>query len=288
MKTRLILFVAAFSLAWPACSQVTVEVVTTQDKFLAAESLPVAVKIVNRSGRTLNLGGRPDWLTFTVEGRDGFVTEKTGDVPVLGEFQLKTGEVATRRVDLAPYFLLTRSGGYQIEATVLLPELGGQATSKAKDIDVIEGATIWSQEFGVPPAPGATNQQLEVRRYALLKASYLRSELRLYFRVTDEADKKIIKVFPIGPMVSFSEPRVQLDGSNNMHLIYQSGRVACLYVMITPDGEILRRETYDYTGSRPRLAADESGNIKIVGGVRRPMDTDVPAPAQPATATGLP
>ena len=77
-------------------------------------------------------------------------------------------------------------------------------------------------------------------------------------------------------MVSFSEPRVQLDGSNNMHLIYQSGRVACLYLMITPDGDILRRETYEYAGSRPRLTADETGKITVVGGIRRPGANDLP------------
>jgi hypothetical protein len=254
-----------------------VEVVTEQDKFLPAESVPVAVKIVNRSGRTLHLGGTPDWLAFSVEGRDGFVVEKTGDVPVEGAFKLESGEMATRRTDLGPYFSLTRPGGYRIEATVQLRELGGLATSKAKNFDVIEGAILWSQEFGMPLPTGATNQPLEVRRYTLLKANYLKSELRLYFRVTDEATGKVIKVFPVGPMVSFSEPEQQLDKHNNLHLIYQSGRVACLYVMVTPEGEILRRHTYEYVGSRPRLKADDSGDISVTGGSRRPTNSDLPA-----------
>jgi hypothetical protein len=258
-------------------AQVTVEVVTEQDKFLPAEAMPVAVRVVNRSGRTLNLGDQPDWLTFDVEGRDGFVVEKTGEVPVLEPFKLESGEVVTRRADLAPYFSLNRPGGYRIEATVQLRELGGQVTSKAKNFDVIEGAILWTQEFGMPSSGGATNQPLEVRRYTLLKANYLKSELRLYFRVSDEANQKVIKIFPVGPMVSFSDPMRQLDKQNNLHLIYQSGRVACLYVMITPDGEILRRQTYEYAGSRPRLTADESGKITVAGGVRRPTPSDLPA-----------
>jgi len=276
MKTRLWLL-AAWLAALTTRAQVTVEVVTEQDKFLPAESMPVAVRVVNRSGRTLHLGDQPDWLTFSVEGRDGFVVEKTGDVPVLEPFKLETGEVATRRADLAPYFSVTRPGGYQIEATVQLRELNGQVTSKPRNFDVIEGAIIWSQEFGVPPPPGATNQPLEVRRYTLLKANYLKSEMRLYFRVTDEANQKVIKIFSIGPMVSFSDPKAQLDKQNNLHLIYQSGRVACLYVIITPDGEILRRETYEYAGSRPRLIADEAGKISVAGGIRRPTPSDLPA-----------
>lgn len=269
----------------PLCAQVSVEVVTEQDKFLPAESLPVAVKITNRSGRTLNLGDQPGWLTFSVEGRDGFVVEETGEVPVIGPFKLASGEVATRRVDLAPCFSLNRPGGYRIEATVNLKELGGQATSKAKNFDVIEGAILWSQEFGMPAGDGtnSTHQPLEVRRYTLLKANYLKSELRLYFRVTEEANNKVIKVFSIGPMVSFSDPKAQLDSQNNLHLIYQSGRIACLYVMLNPEGEILRRQTYEYTGSRPRLTVDATGNITVAGGLRRPAPDDLPAPtSEPA------
>jgi len=268
---------AALLIALTSPAQVTVEVVTEQDKFLPAESVPVAVKIVNRSGRTLNLGDAPDWLTFSVEGRDGFVVEKAGDVPVEGAFKLESGEMATRRADLAPFFSLTRPGGYRIEATVQLRELGGHAVSKAKNFDVIEGAILWTQEFGLPLAAGVTNQPLEIRRYTLLKANYLKSELRLYFRVTETVNDKVIKVFPVGPMVSFSEPETQLDKQNNLHLIYQSGRIACLYAMISPDGEILRRQTYEYVGSRPRLTADESGNISVKGGVRRPANNDLPA-----------
>jgi len=264
MKVRLLTLAATLMAALPSLAQVTVEVELAQDKFLPAESMPVAVKIVNRSGRTLHLGNQPTWLSFDVEGRDGFVVEKLGEVPVEGAFTLESGEVATRRADLAPYFSLTRPGGYRVEATVQLRELEGQATAKARNFDVIEGAILWTQEFGVPPAAGVTNQPLEIRRYTLLQANYLKSQLRLYFRVSDEADKKVIKVFPVGPMVSFGETKAQLDKQNNLHVLYQSGRVACLYVSINPDGEILRRQTYEYAGSRPRLTADESGKISVV------------------------
>jgi len=271
------MLLAAWCAAWPAFAQVTVEVVTEQDKFLPAESLPVAVKIVNRSGRTLNLGADPRWLTFVVQGRDGFVVEQSGEVPVEGGFKLESGEVATRRVDLAPYFSVTRTGGYQIEATVQLRELNGQVSSKPKQFDVIEGAIIWTQEFGVPPPPGETNQSLEVRRYTLLKANYLKSELRLYVRVSEEADQRVVKVFPAGPIVSFGQPETQLDKQNNLHFIYQSGRVTCLYLMVSPDGEIVRRQTYEYAGSRPRLSGDDSGKVFVKGGVRRPAKNDLPA-----------
>ena len=41
------------------------------------------------------------------------------------------------------------------------------------------------------------------------------------------------------------------------------------YTVFTPDGEIVDRQTYDYTDTRPRLQVDEEGRISVVGGLRR-------------------
>src|SRR5438132_4111285 len=92
------------ALVSPASAQVTVEVLQDQDQFLPGEALPTAVRITNRSGQVLRLGKEQDWLNFTVESRDGFVAAKTGEVPVSGEFVLDSAKMATKWVDLAPYF----------------------------------------------------------------------------------------------------------------------------------------------------------------------------------------
>ena len=104
----------------PASAQVTVELTQEQDQFLPAESVPVAVRITNRSGQNLRLGQAEDWLTFAIEARDNQVVPKTEEVPVAGEFDLESSRVVTLRVDLAPYFLLNRPGRYSITATMQL------------------------------------------------------------------------------------------------------------------------------------------------------------------------
>src|SRR5690349_13542028 len=101
-----------------ATAQVTVEVTQVQEQFLPGESLKVAVRITNLSGQELKLGGEEDWLTFSLESHEGTVVPKMGEAPVLGAFVLESSKVATKRVDLAPYFMLTHSGRYQIVATV--------------------------------------------------------------------------------------------------------------------------------------------------------------------------
>lgn len=261
----------------PVAAQVTVEVTLEQDQFLAGESLPAAVRITNRSGQTLHLGNDPDWLSFSVEARDGFIVEKGEEVPVMGEFTLESSQVATRKVDLAPSFNLFRAGRYQITATVRIKEWDVQINSKPKTLDIIHGAKLWSQDFGLPVTSGVTNQSPEVRKYTLEQANYLRSQLRLYFRLTDASGEKVIKVFAIGPMVGFGNPEVQIDKLSNLHLLYQTGARAFNYTVINPDGELIVRQTYDIAETRPKLKVDEDGKITITGGQRRLTANDVPS-----------
>jgi hypothetical protein len=273
-----------------ASAQVDVEVVMDQEQFLPSESVPVAVRVTNRSGQPLHLGADADWLTFNVESVDGFIVMKNAEVPVLGEFDLGSSQVATKRVDLQPYFDLKRQGRYRIVATLRIKARSVETPSLPKEFDVISGAELWSQDFGVPIPAGVTNQPPEVRKYTLEEANYLREQLRMYVMVSDPAGSHVFKVSPIGPMVSFSQPEVQLDPLSDLHLIYQSGAKTFTYSVVNPDGTILLQDIYDYVDKRPRLALNPTGDVVVIGGVRRlkpgelpvvKLPADLPPPAKP-------
>lgn len=262
-------------------AQVSAEVIMEQEHFLIGETIPVAVKVTNRSGQTLRLGEDDNWLNFSLASKDGSIVAKNGEVPVAGEFRLESGKVATRRVDLAPHFVLDRVGRYQITANVNIKAWESSVTASPKSFDIINGARIWSQEFGMPMPAGATNHSPEVRRYTLEQANYLRTQLRMYLRLTDASGGRVIKVFPIGPMVSISDPERQIDRGNNLHVLYQHGARAYLYTVITPDGEVTTRQLHEITAMRPRLQADDKGSFYVAGGARRFNPNDLPAPANP-------
>jgi hypothetical protein len=251
-------------------AQMTVEVLTDQDQFLPGESIRVIARVTNRSGQTLKLGRDNNWLKFSIEAKDGYVVFKNGDVPVAGEFTLESAEFANVKVDLAPYFQISKAGRYAITATVYIPEWGQAVSSAPKGFDVIKGARVWEQDFGVPK----TNGVPEMRRYALQQANYLRSHLTLYAQVTDTTGK-VNKVVPIGPMVSFGQPEPKVDKESNLHILYQNGPRSFSYTVINPDGEIITRQTYDYT-TRPQLLPDSNGNLTVVGGTRRITRDDIP------------
>ncbi len=273
-----------------ARAQVSVEVLLDQEQFLPSESVPVAVRITNRSGQTLHFGADANWLTFSVESADGFVVIKNSEVPVSGEFDLESSQMAIKRVDLAPYFVLSQLGRYRVIATVRIKEWNAQVASPPKGFDIINGAKLWSQDFGLPVPAGVTNQAPEVRRYSLIEANYLRSQLRLYVQVSNESEARVFKVSAVGALVSFSQPEAKLDRLSNLHVLYQSGAQAFTYTVVNPNGDIIRRDMYDYVNSRPRLSVNDNGDIAVVGGVRRvkPAElqhvkppNEVPMPAKP-------
>jgi len=276
MKFLLPIFGLVLLPIFSASAQVAVSLTLEQEQFLPSEALPVTVHIANRSGQPLHFGADANWLTFSVESVDNFVVSKNSDPPVQGEFDLDSSQVATKRVDLAPYFTVSRPGRYRIIATVKIKDWGTEVTSPSCSFDVIDGAKLWSRVFGVPLPAGMTNREPEVRKYTLEEANYLRSQLRMYVQVSDESGARIFKVRPIGPMVSFSQPEPQLDRFSNLHVLYQSGASAFTYSVIDPNGDIVRQEIYDYRDVRPRLRADDDGNIVVYGGVRRVKPSEMP------------
>jgi hypothetical protein len=255
----------AFGVLVQARAQLSVEIVLDQEQFLKDESMPIKVRITNRSGQTLKLGAEKDWLTFSVGSRDGFTVGQLREVPVLGEFSLESATVVTRKFDLMSYFNFGDTGRYTIGATVRVADWNKEMSSKPARVEVVRGTKMWEQEFGVPTEKGLP----EVRKYILQQARFLK-DLVLYVRVTNFDESHSFRVFPAGQLVSFSRPEAQVDKESKLHLLFQTGARSFIYSMIRPDGEVLSRQTYDYSGgSRPVLKIQENGNIAVYGGARR-------------------
>ena len=109
-------------------------------------------------------------------------------------------------------------------------------------------------------------------------------DVKLYVRVTDATTGATYAVFPIGPVVSFNKPQTLVDRLGQLHLLHQFGMRAYASHVISPDGVILERRTYDITDSRPALRMNDQGEVIVLGGVRRPDASDIPA----LTATNAP
>jgi hypothetical protein len=259
------LLLSILCVASRAQAQLSVEIVLDQQQFLKDESMPLKVRITNRSGQTLHLGKESDWLTFSVLGHEGLSAAKVREVPVPGEFDLESAAVATRRVDLMPHFDFGHPGRYTIGATLKIPQWNQEINSRPAQVEVVRGTKIWEQEFGVPVKQGSP----EARKYILLQAQFLK-QLTLYVRVSDPDENRTFRVFAAGPMVSFNRPQAQIDKESKLHLLFQTGPRSYTYNVVTPDGDPLLHQQYDHVnGPSVRLKPDAEGFIFVSGGVRR-------------------
>jgi len=278
---RLLLLAVALLAGLHAPAQVSLDLALEQDQFLPNEPVRLAVKIANTSGQPLHLGEDPDWLTFSVELADKTIVVKNGDVPVVEPFDLESSQRGTKHVDLQPYFQLGRTGRYKVTATMRIKAWSLTVNSPPIHFDVIHGGELWSQNFGVTVAKDAPP---EARKYTLLKANYLREQLRLYVQLGNGDGSQVYRVAPLGPLVSFSLPEEKVDRVSQLHVLWQTGAQSFSYVVVGPDGDIVSRDIYDNFNSRPRLSVNTGGEVVVLGGVRRLRPGEAP-PVQPPAAS---
>lgn len=259
---------------------VRVELSLDKDQYIPDEDVVVSVKIYNFSGQQVVFGTEDDWITFSIIGDDNKRVAEIGHLPAKGEFTLRPSEMGTKLLNITPYYAFNKVGRYSLTATVKIPQWNMKISPpKAVFISVMDGVAIPNfsdMEFGVPPAKGVTNATPELRRYSLQK-TISRNNIKLYFRLSD-AQGHAIRVFPIGRMVSFSQPEARIDSASNLHILNQYGAKSFYYVVISPDGNLLVRQIHDFTQTRPTLRIDSEGRVYVGGGVRRSTPDDIPAP----------
>ncbi len=275
----LALIAAAAGSAHAQSGAVSAELQLSQDQYLPDEDLQLRVKITNRSGQPVTFAQDDSWITFSVVGENNFIVPKTSEMPVSGQFTLLSGQSGSREMNLAPYFDMRRQGHYRISATIKIAQWNVVIPCKPVSFTVANGLPLHglvNLQFGVPPPAGDSNAMPEIRNYSLIKVAYL-DNLKLYFRLTDNAGRTL-RVFPLSGMLSFSEPEAQIDRSNNLHVLMQTGARAFTYSVVSPEGRLMARQIYDYSATRPVLRPTDDGGIFVGGGQRRLTEGDYPPP----------
>ena len=281
MRTLLTLFFLAIW-ATHGQAQVDVEISVAQEQFLRDEPVSVKVRITNRSGQTLHLGEGNDWITFAVEA-NGRPAQHIGEPAIAAPFELVSAHTATREFNVQPWFEMSSPGRYTVSATLRIKQWQREVAGKPKAFEITPGARLWEQSVGLPTSGGVP----ETRRFILQQANY-RKQLKLYVRVSNEPDTFAFQVQPLGPLVSFGQPEAQVDEQSHLHVLFQTGARSFQYAVITPNGELTSRQTYDYSSTRPSLRLNDDGKIVVAGGNRRMAANDLPAASVPSTQDVVP
>jgi hypothetical protein len=268
-------FLFAFVLlvcAVTARAQVTVEILLDEDQFLRGEAVGLRLKISNFSGQTLRLGEDAEWLAFIVTGDEGRALRAKATMPPVKPFTIDSAKTVALRVDLAPYYELEAPGRFAVSARLNLKQLEKEFTAEPKKFDIISGVKVWQAEVGVP---GQTPPV--VRKYALQQATFFK-ETRLYARVSEANEAEVVRVVGLGVLPSAGRPEAAVDNSSQLHVLFQAGQKNFTYSIVTPEGDLIIRQTHEITGTRPRLRAESDGRIVVQGGVRKIAASDLPPP----------
>lgn len=271
---------------------VSIDLQLDENNFLPGEEIYVGVRISNLSGGPLTFGTTTNWLTFFVETRQGEALTRLGDVPVRGEFTLASAKAGTKWWNIQPYFDFAQPGPHSVYAELRVPGQEARLLSDPVSFTLQTARKLWEISFGVPSSANSPGKPPEIRRYSL-QAATRSSDRNLYVRVSDETDTVIYKVILLDRLLSFANPRQQLDGQNRLHVLFQTGGSVYTYCVVTPTGELAIRQKHEIVqGVRPSLAKLDDGNIVVMGGARRPSMMDippyVPPPPETVAATNAP
>lgn len=262
-----------------AKSAVELQISLPRTLLLPGEPLEVEVALRNSSGRTLIFSPNDDWLdmdvfSITAQVGDGTRVVQYGPVLVNEAFKLESSKAVRTRVDISKTFAVMRPGRYKLTASAGYLGAASRAIAEPIIFHITSGAKLWEREFGMRAVEGEA--QPEVRKY-LLQRLTSEKDLRLYATVTDATEGTIFRQVPLGRAAGNDSPQAELDRLNYLHVLHHTGPRIFTHTVVSPLGDLLRRETYESLGRlRPGLKKEEDGRVTVSSAERVLRPDDVP------------
>ncbi len=268
-------FCVAFLLASVAPAveaQVQVQLKFSRLQYISYEPLIATISITNRAGRDVDLqnSAGQEWFGFEISRGEG---ESIGPAQVAESepLHLTSGQTVTRKINLTPLFPIQDFGTYHIRAHVYFADLDRYFYSATKVVEVTTARPIWKQTVGVPDAtPGSG----DMRTYSLLSNRFA-DHTSLYVRVEDESRGTVYATYPLGHIIAFDEPHAEIDRRNQLHVLHCVAPRTWSSSIVGLNGQLIARETFLETKTRPHFKRAADGEISVVGGM-----ADVPAAAK--------
>lgn len=250
--------------------QVDISVDLNHTYYLSGEPVLALMTFKNRAGRDLTLASEPRWIEVRVTDAVGEPVARrspvfAGAAPVV----LPSGREARYRLDLAPFFDFPRPGRYRVRIAARFPEWSEVVAAQEAHLRVVSGVALWSERFAVTDDRGDVSR----REYRLMQVNRL-DATHVYLQVRLVANERVVGVEQIGTMVSFADPEGQIDPVGNAHLLVQFGRESYRYCVVSPNGQLIARQTYVHGPGQPQFRRNEAGLIVVRGGSLKPNATD--------------
>lgn len=257
-----ILFLAVSS----AEAQIQVELKLKRLQFVAYEPVIATLTITNLAGRDVVLrnDAGQHWFGFEVSGKEGQPIAPATTIASEPPLNIEAGKTVSRKIDLTPLYPVHDSGIYHLRANIYFADLNKFFYSAAKVFEVTNARPIWQKTVGVPEGVSATGT---VRTYSLLTNRFT-DHTSLYVRVENKDSGVVYSTYPLGRVIATDAPQAEVDRANQLHILQCAAPRAWTYSHVGLNGELLKRETFLETKSRPRLVHTTEGAIAVSGGMR--------------------
>ncbi len=257
---------------------VELQLSSPQTLYLPGETIELDIAIRNLSGGPLVFSANEEWLEINVvsvvkQSGEGVTLQRLKPVFVNESFILGNSLAAKSRVEISQCFDLTRPGRYKVSGSANYRGARAAAEAEPIIIQITSGAKIWEQEFGVRVPDSEAPP--ETRKYQIQRLTNLK-DMRLYATVTDAGEANILRQVRLGRTAANDTPLAKLDRLSYLHVLHQSDARLFTHTVLNPDGDLLRRETFESSGPRPMLRQEEDGRVVVFNGVLRPRADDLP------------
>jgi hypothetical protein len=258
-------------IAW---GQVQVELKFKRVQYVAYEPVIAIVQITNLAGRDIELrdDGGQAWFGFEITAAEERLLAPERQIAE-APLSIRAGESVTRKINLTPLFPVQDLGAYHVRANVFFADLNKFFYSERKVFQVGDARPIWQRTVGVPDGvPGAGG----VRTFSLLSNRFP-DHTKLYARVEDKTTGAVYSTYPLGRVIQYDDPQVELDHSNQLHVLHCAAPRTWAYSHINLNGQLVAQSKFMETKTRPRLRRATNGAIAVRGGM---LDVPVAPSAQ--------
>ena len=234
--TLIVMLAAALLMQMPASAQVEVQLSPNRTDYVAGEGVGLNLTITNHTDTALNLhdvAGRP-WLNIILTqrgvGSPIMPKDRSGFPPV----NIGPGSQRTVTVGLRDKFALDTPGAFRATATILLPDGRTTYTSNRALFNITTGGAI--RTFPIQ----SRGRRLEISARLVRTAK----QEGIFGQVVDMDTKRALGACYMGRYINFMQPRVMLDGSQNLHMLCQSTPEFFTYSVMNNRGQRLSYQVY--------------------------------------------
>jgi hypothetical protein len=176
---------------------------------------------------------------------------------------LATGEAKETTFVLNRYLPLSKPGVYEVEINVRHDRIpGGYFKSQRISFEVVDGATIWETDVGVPVE--SRSGAIETRKIMLKTLNSPKENIH-YLMIRDS--KRIFLMTRLARAIQEAPPQAKTDAVSNVHVLFMLDTKVYEYRVYDFRGGKLQRRFYKPGPDVPRLVNDdEFGRVRVVGG----------------------